>query len=132
MNDVKVKKGGAVVEILKSCLIGLVVTLIGTVLLAIVLKFADIPGKAVRYINDVIKALSLFMSVHILKKSSTEKLLIRALIAGAVYGVLAFVVFSILNGGFTFDASILFDLLFAVAVAVIIAVIFKLTSKKTA
>ena len=121
-----------IVSIVKSCLLGLVVTLIGTVVLAVVLKFADIPGKAVSYINDVIKALSLFMSVHILKKSSTEKLLIRALIAGAVYGILAFVVFSILNGGFTFDASILFDLLFAVAVAVIIAVIFKLTSKKTA
>ena len=125
-------KGGAVLSILKSCLFGLVVTLIGTVLFAVILKFADLPSKVVAYVNDVIKALSLFFVVIMLKKSTSEKLLLRAVIAGLIYAVLAFVVFSILNGKFTFSVSLVFDLLFAVVVAVVAAVIFKLTSKKTA
>lgn len=121
-----------IVSIVKSCLLGLVVTLIGTVVLAVVLKFADIPSKVVSYINDIIKALSIFFVVLVLKKSTNEKLLVRAVIAGAVYGLLSFVIFSILNGGFHFSLSILFDLNFAVVVAIVASIIFKLTSKKTA
>lgn len=121
-----------IVSIVKSCLLGLVVTLIGTVVLAVVLKFADIPSKVVSYINDIIKALSIFFVVLVLKKSTDEKLLVRAVIAGVVYGLLSFVIFSILNGGFHFSLSILFDLIFAVVVAIVASIIFKLTSKKTA
>ena len=121
-----------IVSIVKSCLLGLVVSLIGTVVLAVVLKFADIPSKVVSYINDIIKALSIFFVVLVLKKSTDEKLLVRAVIAGAVYGLLSFVIFSILNGGFHFSLSILFDLIFAVVVAIVASIIFKLTSKKTA
>ncbi len=121
-----------IVSIVKSCLLGLVVTLIGTVVLAVVLKFADIPSKVVSYINDIIKALSIFFVVLVLKKSTDEKLLVRAVIAGAVYGLLSFVIFSILNGGFHFSLSILFDLIFAVVVAIVASIIFKLTSKKIA
>lgn len=128
----KSKKGGTILAIIKSCLFGLVVTLIGTVILAVILKFADIPNKLVSYLNDIIKAISLFVVVLFLKKSSSEKLLLRAVIAGMVYWVLSFIIFSILNGGFSFDLSILFDLLFAVIVAVVATIIFKLTSKKTA
>lgn len=128
----KSKKSGAILAIIKSCLFGLVVTLIGTVILAVILKFADIPNKLVSYLNDIIKAISLFVVVLFLKKSSSEKLLLRAVIAGVVYWVLSFIIFSILNGGFSFDLSILFDLLFAVIVAVVATIIFKLTSKKTA
>ena len=102
-----------IVSILKSCLLGLVVTLIGTVILAVVLKFADIPTKLISYINDIIKALSIFFVVMMLKKSTDQKLLLRAVIAGVVYGVLSFVIFSILNGGFQFNVGILFDIVFA-------------------
>lgn len=132
MEEIKTKKGGTILSILKSCLMGLVVTLIGTVIFAIVLKFADIPSKAISYVNNVIKALSLFVVVLILKNASADKLFMRSLFAGLIYGILSFIVFAILNGGFEFNASILFDLIFAVAVAVIVAIIFKLTSKKTA
>lgn len=130
----KVKSGVSreIVSIVKSCLLGLVVTLIGTVILAVILKFADIPSKVVSYINDIIKALSIFFVVFMLKKSTDEKLLFRAVIAGAVYGLLSFVIFSILNGGFSFSVSILFDLIFAIVVAVVATIIFKLTSKKAA
>lgn len=130
----KVKSGVSreIVSIVKSCLLGLVVTLIGTVILAVILKFADIPSKVVSYINDIIKALSIFFVVFMLKKTTDEKLLLRAVIAGAVYGLLSFVIFSILNGGFSFNVSILFDLIFAIVVAVVATIIFKLTSKKAA
>ena len=116
--------------IIKSVLIGIVSTLVGIVIFAIVLKFANIPSNAVNYVNDVIKALSIFIMVLILKRKNTGGLLIKSVVAGLLYAVLSFIIFSILNGGMVFDMSVLFDLLFAVAVSVIVSIILNLFGKR--
>ena len=117
-------------SILKSCLIGIVVTLIGIVFFAIVLKFADLNSTVITAVNNIIKALTIFFMVFFLKKSGNGKLIVKALVAGLIYAVLSFLIFSIMNGGFMFNLSILYDLLFALIVSVIAAVILNLTSKK--
>ena len=117
-------------SILKSCLIGIVVTLIGIVFFAIVLKFADLNSTVITAVNNIIKALAIFFMVFFLKKSGNGKLIVKALVAGLIYAVLSFLIFSIMNGGFVFNLSILYDLLFALIVSVIAAVILNLTSKK--
>lgn len=117
-------------SILKCCLIGIVVTLIGIVFFAIVLKFADLNSTVITAVNNIIKALAIFFMVFFLKKSGNRKLIVKALVAGLIYAVLSFLIFSIMNGGFVFNLSILYDLLFALIVSVIAAVILNLTSKK--
>ncbi|HJD05962.1 MAG TPA: TIGR04086 family membrane protein [Candidatus Onthoplasma faecipullorum] len=117
-------------SILKCCLIGIVVTLIGIVFFAIVLKFADLNSTVITAVNNIIKALAIFFMVFFLKKSGNGKLIVKALVAGLIYAVLSFLIFSIMNGGFVFNLSILYDLLFALIVSVIAAVILNLTSKK--
>ena len=117
-------------SILKCCLIGIVVTLIGIVFFAIVLKFADLNSTVITAVNNIIKALAIFFMVFCLKKSGNGKLIVKALVAGLIYAVLSFLIFSIMNGGFMFNLSILYDLLFALIVSVIAAVILNLTSKK--
>ena len=117
-------------SILKCCLIGIVVTLIGIVFFAIVLKFADLNSTVITVVNNIIKALAIFFMVFFLKKSGNGKLIVKALVAGLIYAVLSFLIFSIMNGGFVFNLSILYDLLFALIVSVIAAVILNLTSKK--
>ena len=115
--------------ILKCCLIGIVATLVGIVLFAVVLKFADLNSTVVTCVNDIIKAVSLFLTVFFLKRKTDGKLLIKAIITGLIYGILTFVIFSILNGGFAFNMSILFDLLFAVIVAAIASIILNIVKK---
>lgn len=117
-------------SILKCCLIGIVVTLIGIVFFAIVLKFADLNSTVITAVNNIIKALAIFFMVFFLKKSGNGKLIVKALVAGLIYAVLSFLIFSIMNGGFVFNLSILYDLLFALIMSVIAAVILNLTSKK--
>ena len=117
-------------SILKCCLLGIVSTLIGVVLFAIVLKFADLPSIAVSYINDVIKAISIFVIIFCVKKSNDGKLIFKALLAGVIYALLSFVIFSIMNGKFTFNLSFVWDMLFAVIVAVIASVIVNLTFRR--
>ncbi len=116
--------------ILKCCLIGLIVTLLGVVVFALILKFADLPSKAIGYINDIIKALSIFVIVFLLNKKMDGKLIINSIFAGIIYAVLALAVFSILNGAFNINMSILYDLLFSIIVAMIVAVMINLMSRK--
>lgn len=118
-----------VLTILKCCLIGIVATLVGIVLFAVVLKFADLNNTVVTIVNDIIKALALFLTIFFLKRKVENGLLIKALISGLIYGLLSFIIFSILNGGFNFNIAILYDLLFAVIVAGIAAVILNLVKK---
>lgn len=117
-------------SVIKCCLIGIVVTLAGIVAFAVVLKFVDVPTNVVGYINDVIKGLSIFVLVLCLKRGNNQKLLLKSALGGAVYALLSLIVFSILNGNFVFNMTIVYDLIFAIIVAVVASVIVNLLSKK--
>lgn len=129
----KIKQGGLskFLDILKCCMLGLVVTLVGIVIFALILKFADVSSKGIGYINDVIKAISIFIIVFCLNKKSEGKLIINSFFAGIVYSILSLVVFSILNGRFSLNLTILYDLLFSVIVALIVAIMVNLMSRKS-
>lgn len=130
MKKLKSLKLSTVATLLKACLFGLLITLVGIIILAVILKFADLSSVVVNCINDAIKVLSLFAVVLIIKKVDGQNLLLKSVFAGLIYAVLAFVVFSTLSGSFVFNMSVVYDLLFAVVSAVVVAVVVNLTSKK--
>ena len=130
MQKIKSMNFSSFLAIIKSCLLGLISTLIGVVLLAVVLKFTDLSTSVISWINNIIKAISIFIVVASLKRMSGEKLLLKAIFAGVLYAVLSFVVFSVLNGSFSFNLSFVYDLLFSVIVAVIASIILNLFNRK--
>lgn len=117
-------------SILKCCLVGIVFSLIGAVVFAVVLKFTDLSSVAINYINDIIKAISIFIMVHCIKKSNDGKLIIRAVVGGVIYAILTFIIFSILNGGVSFSMSFIYDLIFAVIVSIVASIVLNLFGKK--
>lgn len=131
MQKVKSFNLSGFVNILKCCLLAIVVTLVGIVLLAVVLKFVDLSSMVISYINDIIKALAIFVMILCIKKRNSDKLLVKSIVGGILYALLSFVVFSILNGSFTFNLSFLYDLLFSVIVSVIITIIINILKRKT-
>lgn len=120
-----------ILTILKCVMVGIVSTLLGIVIFAIVLKFVDLSSNVVGYVNDAIKVLSLFIMAILLKRNNAEKLLLKAILGGAIYAVLSFVIFSILNGGMIFNMSAVYDLIFAIIASAIIAVIVNLLNRKS-
>jgi len=130
MQKIKSFNFSSILSMLKCCLMGIVVTLVGIVIFAVVLKFADINSTTISYINDVIKGVSIFVMVLCLKKANSDKLLIRSGVGGLLYAGLSFVVFSILNGGFSFNLSFLYDLIFAMIVSVIASIIINVLKRK--
>ncbi len=131
MNKIKSINWNNILKLLKCALVGIVATLIGTVIFAFVLKFANLTTALIGHINNLIKVASIFVMVTCVKRCLNEKIMLHSIFAGIIYAILSFIVFSIANGSFVLDLSFLYDFLFVVIVSVIISVIINLISKKS-
>ena len=121
---------GSVVNILKASLIGVIVSILLVLLFAFVLKFVDLNSGMISIIDQIIKILSVFIAVVMLNKAGTEGLLIKGLFTGAVYSIITFVVFSILNGGMNISLAILTDVAFSALVGGVSAILLNIIKKK--
>lgn len=98
--------------IIKGSLIALCISLVEILIFAFILKFASISDKAIRPINQIIKGVSVLVGVFVAMRKVDKMGLVGGLLIGLVYTILAFVVFSILDGNFEFNLTLLNDLLF--------------------
>lgn len=116
-------KNSVLVSVIKGSLISLAVSLVGILIFAFFIKYVAVPTSAIKPINQVIKGLSLFLGVFIALKKSDKMGLVTGLLIGLVYTILAFVVFSILDGNFEFSKTLVNDLLFGGIIGAICGVI---------
>lgn len=119
-----------IANILKASLIGVVVSILLVLLFAFVLKFVDLGTGTISLVDQIIKILSIIVAVLILNKAEGEGLLIKGIIAGAVYSLITFIVFSVLNGGIRFSVGILSDIAFSALVGGVIAILVNIIKKK--
>lgn len=106
------KSSGLFVSLLKGSLIALCTSLIGILIFAFILKFTNISDGVIGPVNQVIKGASVLLGVFIGLKKKKDMGLVSGLLIGLIYTMVAFVVFSILDGGFHFDRTLLNDVLF--------------------
>lgn len=106
------KDRSILLAIIKGSLIALCISLVGILIFAFILKFASISDKAIRPINQIIKGVSVLIGVFVAMRKVDKMGLVGGLLIGLVYTMLAFVVFSILDGNFEFNLTLLNDLLF--------------------
>lgn len=114
--------------LIKGSLIALSISLIAICIFAFVLRFCDISEEVIKPINQIIKIVSVLIGAYIGMKDCKEMGLITGFFIGLLYTVLAFVVFSLLNGIFEFNSSLINDLIFggiAGGIAGILAVNFR-------
>lgn len=130
MQKIKSLNWSGFLSIIKCCMIGILTTLIGLIIFAVILKFVDLSTNIIGYVNDAIKAVSIFVMLFCIKKTNGDKLILKSIFAGLLYAVLSLIVFAILNKGFSFNLTILYDILFAIIVSVIVAIIINLLHKK--
>lgn len=109
--------------VLKGVLVGLCVALVGILLFAFLLRFTSISDKFISPVNQVIKGVSIFAGVFLgMKKHKTNGLL-SGLLIGFLFTVVAFLVFSLLDGAFVFDKTFLSDLIFGTIIGSICGII---------
>ena len=129
--NLELKKGTLIISVLKSSLIAVSVSLIGILVFAFLLKFTNISDNFISPINQVIKGISIFLGVFLGFRKQKNMGLVGGLLVGFLYTIIAFVSFSLLNGSFVFDRTLLNDTIFGSiigAICVIICVNLKKTS----
>ncbi|NLC16914.1 MAG: TIGR04086 family membrane protein [Clostridiales bacterium] len=122
------EKSNMYLEVLKGLTIALIISLILILAMALVITFVDVSDTVIAVINQIIKAVSLLVAsiIAFKEKSNGWK---KGLILGIIYIVAAFLIFSLMDGKFTFGWNILFDLI-AGAVMGIICGIFAVNIKR--
>lgn len=112
-----------IISILKGALISVCVSLVCILVFAFFIKLTNMSDGIIKPINQVIKVLSILIGTIIAVKKTKQKGLISGIFVGLLYTVLAFVVFSALNGSFKFDITLLIDIVFGVIAGAICGVI---------
>lgn len=120
----KEKSGkSSILSILKGVLVGLCVSLVGILLFAFVLRFTSISDKIISPVNQVIKGVSIFAGVFFAMKKHKSSGLLNGFLIGICYTIVAFLVFSILDGAFALDRTFVNDLIFGSVIGAICGII---------
>ncbi len=116
-------KGTNFLAVLKGVFWALTVSLLCVLIFAFIIKFTNISESAIMPINQVIKVLSILVGCFVASKKIKNNGWLWGLIIGVVYTLLAFLVFSILDGEFRFTLSLLNDLVFGAVLGLISGII---------
>ncbi len=112
-----------ILNIIKGAFWGVAFSLICILIFALIIKFTSISEKAIIPINQIIKVLSILFACFVVGKKVKKGGLFVGLFTGISYTIISFVIFSILDGGFSFGLSVLNDITFGAILGMISGVL---------
>lgn len=117
------EKKGIIKPIVKGVFVALAVSLVSILLFAFLLRWTNISESLIAPVNQVIKGVSIFLGVFFGLKKVKHNGIINGLLIGFFYTIFAFLVFSLLDGAFSFDRSLLNDIIFGTIIGAICGII---------
>lgn len=100
-------------SILRGAFIAVSISLMLILLFALVIKFLNINDSWILPINQIIKTISIFLGVFFaLNQYNRSRGFLKGFLIGVIYTILAYGVFSILAGEFSFTLTSLTDMIF--------------------
>lgn len=103
-----IKNAGSVWEFVKALIVSVILTLLMVLIFAAVIRFLSIDTKYIAIVNQVIKCLSILLSMLICFTRRPNGWL-RGFIFGIAYIAVSFVIFSTFSSQFTFYLQLLND-----------------------
>ena len=122
-SGVNINKRQNFISILSGTIVSIALTLVLILLFAVIIRFLNVPDKAIFPVNQVIKIVSLFVGISIVLKKTKSKGFFTGIIIGLCYFVISYLVFSILQGSFNFNLNNFYDLLLTALMGGIIGII---------
>lgn len=123
-------KSSFLLLVFKSALKGVLVSIILVLIFAFILKFINLNDNVISAIDEVIKIISIFVSVISLVKKSPYKILLKSALVGAVYIFITLLVFSALRGKLVFNFASVIDILLGAVTGIIISIILSVFVKE--
>ena len=111
VSSVNINKRYNFLAILSGTIISIALTLVLILLFAVIIRFLNVPDKAIFPVNQIIKIVSLFIGISIVLKKTKNKGFLFGVLLGLIYFILSFLVFSILQGSFSLSLNNFYDLL---------------------
>ncbi len=108
---------------LKGVFVGLGASFVLILLFAFVLRFTNIPDSIITPVNQVIKGLSIFLGVFLGLRKQKSNGLLKGVLIGFCFVLVAFLVFSVLDGTFVFDKTFYNDIVFGSIIGAICGII---------
>ena len=118
------------VLLLSSVLVSVASTLIMILLFALLIRFFNISDAWIFPVNQIIKVVSILFGVIIILKNNNGKGFLKGILLAFVYFILSTIVFSILQGSFSFKLNNFYDLLLTALIGGIIGIIVVNVKKK--
>ena len=101
-----------ILQLTKGSFWALSFALLSVLIFAFVIKYTSISNNAIQPINQIIKGLSILIGCFVFGKKIKTKGWLWGSVIGVLFTILAFIVFSILDGSFSFNLNLLYDTVF--------------------
>ena len=108
-------------SIIKGSATAIIITLIGILVFAFIVKVAFLNSGVIKAVNQFIKVLSVFLGCFVFVRES--KGFIKGGLIGGITAVIVYLIFALMGGGISFGVSFIVDLIFQVMVGAISGVI---------
>ena len=119
-----------VVNFIKALFSGLCLSLILILIFAFVLKFVSVSDGTIKIVNQVIKIVSILYAMLVLRKKDKNSLFFKGILLGALYGLFAYLIFSILSGSFAFNLTNFNDIAFNAVIGAVIGLFLGLLNRR--
>lgn len=123
MENVKQEKSSLLLSVLKGTLIALSCTLVLILIFAFIIRTITISDGLIKPINQIIKCVSILIGTFCALRKKREMGLIKGLFIGLLFTIVSFVVFSILDGNFDFNKTLINDFFFSGVIGSICGII---------
>ena len=117
----KTENGGFFLGILKSVLSAVIITLIGVLIFAFVIKVAFLGKSVIKAVNQFIKILSIFLGCTFCLRGRAG--FIKGVIVGGLTTIITYLLFSFFGVEISFGFGFYVDLIFTIIVGAISGVI---------
>ena len=114
-------EGGGVLSVIKGVGTAVIVTLVGVLIFAAVVKIASLGTGVIKAVNQFIKILSVFLGVSVSVRGKMG--LVKGIAVGVCSTVITYLLFALIGGEVSFGTAFFIDLLFGLIVGGISGVI---------
>lgn len=112
---------GIIIQSLKATIFSVIVTLMGVLLFALILRFTTLPTSVVKPVNQFIKILSIFLGCFYCL--SQGKGILKGIISGIFFALTINLIFSLFSGESIAMGNLALELLFCAVIGAICGII---------
>lgn len=113
-----------IIKALKGAVMGLIITIVGVLIFAVVIKESGADDQLISAVNQILKVVSIFIAAFIGTRNLESKQIPAGVISGVAYVLLGFFTFSLIEGALGDLPLMLADLAMAAVIGMLTAMIF--------